>query len=301
MVPGPPVRGQGPVEASYGGRVADGARAAAGRLPRAPGVYRFRDPRGTVLYVGRAVDLRRRVASYWSDLGERAHLAPMVRRVAGVEALVCDSAHEAAWLERNLLERRLPPWNRSRGGQEVPVWVRLDDGGVSVVHDPPSQGFGPYLGGARVRTAVGALRRVLPVDALARARGLTPADPSALAAVLRREPAAVAGVRTELERRRDGAAERMAFEAAARLQAELEAFDWLVAEQKVTVTGPVDLDVYGWQAGILVHLGVRAGRLCEWEQSRRPRPAPLLAATPDAWRPFADRAATTAAILTAPG
>jgi excinuclease ABC subunit C len=276
-----------------------GPREAAGRLPRAPGVYRFRDGRGAVLYVGRAVDLRRRVLSYWSELGDRGHLAPMVRRVARVEALVCDSAHESAWLERNLLERRLPAWNRTPGGQEVPVWVRLDGGGVSVVHDPP--GYGPYLGGARVRTAVGALRRVLPVGALARARGLEPAGGPGPAAVLERDPPALAAVRAELHRRRDEAAGRLAFEAAGRLQAELEAFDWLVAEQKATVADPIDLDAYGWEAGILVRLGVRAGRLCEWDQTRRSRPAALLAATPPEWRPFADRAAATAATLAAPG
>lgn len=274
-------------------------RAAAGRLPRAPGVYRFRDARGTVLYVGRAVELRRRVVSYWSDLGDRPHLAPMVGRIARVEALVCDSAHEAAWLERNLLERRLPRWNRTRGGQEVPVWVRLDRDGPAVVHDPP--GFGPYLGGARVRTAVGAVRRVLPVGALARARGLDPADPAALTAVLERDPAAVAAVRAELERRRDDAAHRLAFEAAARLQAEVEAFDWLVAEQKVTGADPAEADAYGWADGILVRLGVRSGRLCEWDQTRRRRPDALLAATPVVWRPFADRAAGTAAALVSSG
>jgi excinuclease ABC subunit C len=269
-----------------------GPRAAAGRLPRAPGVYRFRDARGSVLYVGRAVDLRRRVVSYWSDLGDRAHLAPMVGRIARVEALVCDSAHEAAWLERNLLERRLPPWNRTPGGQEVPVWVRPDPAGPVVVHDPP--GFGPYLGGARIRTAVGALRRVLPVGALARARGLEP-DAAGIEAVLGRDPAAVQAVRAELGRRRDDAAHRLAFEAASRLQAELEAFDWLVAEQKVTAAEPIDLDAYGWERGILVRLGVLSGRLCEWEQSPAARrPDALLAATPPRWRPFVDRAAALA-------
>ncbi len=40
----------------------------------------------------------------------------MVARIASVEAVVCDSAHEAAWLERNLLQERLPPWNRSPSG-----------------------------------------------------------------------------------------------------------------------------------------------------------------------------------------
>ena len=49
----------------------------------------------------------------------------MVARIARVEAVICDSAHEAAWLERNLLQRRLPPWNRSVGGQEAEVWIRL--------------------------------------------------------------------------------------------------------------------------------------------------------------------------------
>lgn len=45
------------------------------RLPLAPGIYRFRDAAGAVLYIGRAALLRRRVASYWSGLRDRGHLA----------------------------------------------------------------------------------------------------------------------------------------------------------------------------------------------------------------------------------
>ncbi|NUT32762.1 MAG: nucleotide excision repair endonuclease, partial [Hamadaea sp.] len=141
------------------------ARAAVARLPAQPGVYRFRDPQGRALYVGRAVDLRRRVRSYWSDLGDRQHLRRMMPRVARVEAVVCASDHEAAWLERNILERRLPPWNRAIGGQENPVHLRLDtsasDPGLRVVHEvtqrPGSFHFGPYLGGTRVRLAAAGL------------------------------------------------------------------------------------------------------------------------------------------------
>jgi hypothetical protein len=95
-------------------------------LPAAPGVYRFRDDSGRVLYVGRAGELRRRVSSYWGDLRDRRHLRRMMLRVARIEALVCDSAHEAAWAERNLLERSLPRWNRIVGGLEVPVSIGLD-------------------------------------------------------------------------------------------------------------------------------------------------------------------------------
>src|SRR6202034_4701430 len=125
----------------------------------APGVYRFRDARAGVLYLGRAVNLRRRVASYWGDLGSRGHLASMVARIARVQALVCDSEHEAAWLERNLLERRMPRWNRTAGGQGGPVYMRLDlrprSAGVKGVHAvnpaPGARYLGAHLGGPPVR------------------------------------------------------------------------------------------------------------------------------------------------------
>ena len=52
--------------------------------------------------------------------------------MARVEAVSCDSVHEAAWLERNMLEGRRPPWNRALGGNEVPVAIRVDGEKVHV-------------------------------------------------------------------------------------------------------------------------------------------------------------------------
>jgi excinuclease ABC subunit C len=293
-----------------------------GPLPPAPGVYRFRDQRAGVLYIGRAVNLRRRVASYWGGLGSRGHLAPMVPRIARVQALACDSEHEAAWLERNLLERELPRWNRSPGGQEVPVYIRLDlrprSAGLKVVHDPrPSPAaryFGPYLGGLRVRRAVSALHRVMPVgyaaDGLggwnrdmARARGIGPSDRAALTealiAVLERDAEAVAWFRAELERRRDSAVAELAFERAARLQEEIRAAEWVTSEQKVTQDNLADFGVHGWAGGVLVSLAVEAGRLRTWRQRPCGRTGadPLMAATPAAWVSFAQRNAELAAQL----
>ena len=79
-------------------------RAAVALLPSAPGVYRFRDADNRVLYIGRAINLRRRVGSYWNSLDVDRRLARMVSSIARLEAVVCDSEHEACWLERNLLE-----------------------------------------------------------------------------------------------------------------------------------------------------------------------------------------------------
>ncbi len=292
-------------------------------LPSEPGVYRFRDARAGVLYLGRAVNLRRRVASYRGDLGSRAHLAPMVARIARVQALVCDSEHEAAWLERNLLERRLPRWNRTAGGQEVPVYIRLDlrprSAGLKVVHAAgqahDARYFGPYLGGLRVRLAASALHRVLPLAytadglrgsdrGMAAARGIGPGDRAALTetvvAVLERDAVAVTWFRAELERRRDNAAAELAFELAARIQAEIRATDWVTGEQKVTLASGDDADVHGWADGIMVSLAIRNGRLARWQQRECTEAAAdqPVAATPAAWAPFAKRNAELAARLT---
>jgi excinuclease ABC subunit C len=303
-----------------------GVLAAVPQLPHAPGVYRFRGRGGRVLYLGRAVDLRRRVASYWGDLRDRRHLRVMVSRIEEVEAVACDSGHEAAWLERNLLHASRPPWNRSRG-EEVPVCLRLDARprrvGLSVEHcldrlgREPVAGvelFGPYLGGARARLAVAALHRVLPVAYtadglpasqvdLGRVLGLDGLDREALLTtvrrVLNRDPDAVDRVRRGLIARRDEAAHALAFERAGQVQAELEALDWVVSPQRVAALDPVAHDVAGWADGMLVQFAVRDGRLCSWTRRRCSETAarPHLTSTPSDWSLFADRNARLAATL----
>jgi excinuclease ABC subunit C len=284
-------------------------------------VYRFRDAAGRVLYLGRAISLRRRVLSYWGDLGDRTHLSPMVTRIASLEAVVCDSAHEAAWLERNLLQACLPPWNRSRsGGQEAEVWIRLSESarrpGVHVVRQPSPEGrhFGPYLGGRKVRLAVSGLCRVLPLayagsgpagtwHEMARVLGVSGAERAGLAqaaaAVLDRDPDAVTSLRARLCARRDAAASVLAFEFAARLQGEIDALNWVTAEQKVTRASRADFDVHGWADGILIGFAVRGGRLTGWTRCACDAASARrhLSETPPEWAGFAQRNAELAARL----
>ena len=288
-----------------GGMLARGGvrPSAVASLPTEPGVYRFRDRRDRVLYVGRAVNLRRRVASYWGDLGSRGHLAPMVARIARVQALVCDSEHEAAWLERNLLETSLPPWNRTPGGQESAVFIRLDTGpvtpGLAVTFraDPADRMryFGPYLGGLRVRHAVCALNRLLPLPYtvarlggaehdLARARGVAGGDRMALigslTAILDRQPAAVSWATSHLERLRDRAASALAYEFAARVQAEIEALGWISSPQRVTSLDAANLTISGWSAGILTNSGSAMAGSAAGRSGHAAWPAP-----PPRWPP----------------
>lgn len=296
------------------------ARRACGLLPTDPGVYRFRDGRGRVMYLGRATNLRSRTQSYWGDLGDRRHLARMVPQVAAVEAVVCASVHEAAWLERNLLERSLPRWNRTRGGQEVPVWLELVDEpaepGLRLSHaaDQHRETYGPYLGHERARLARRGLLRAWPLHltgtrpnsstrSLAAARGTGPEDRSAWAAELRAvlagQPGALARHAEVMVAARDRAVANLGFETAGEIQAELAAVAWLVAPQRVTACSPAEFTVSGWADGVLVRFGAHDGRLDSWAVERRPGgavPGPGETTDP-AWREFAAVNAALAARL----
>jgi excinuclease ABC subunit C len=295
--------------------------AAVRHLPHQPGVYRFVDARGRVLYVGRAVDLRRRVASYWGDLRDRCHLQGMVSAVKVVQAVVCASEHEAAWLERNLLETRQPRANRSRGGQEVPMLIALGSPGpvtwLKAVHSPRPgawRHFGPYLGGDRARLAISGLHRAFSLAysgaglsgsqrEMARARGVRLGGRAevvqAVCAVLQREPGAVANLESELRGHRDRAAAALAFELARRVQDEIGAVHWLVSPQRVTALEPYDLDIYGWDNGRLVHFSVRDGRLSAWEEmaASAQQAERLTRGTPPEWAEFAQENAVLATRL----
>jgi excinuclease ABC subunit C len=90
------------------------------------------------------------------------------------------------------------------------------------------------------------------------------AAPGTTAAAIARDPAAVRSVRAELIDRRESAAQSLDFERAARVQAELEGFDWVVSEQNVTLAEAPDFGVCGWSRGVLVQFEFHAGRMCTW-------------------------------------
>jgi excinuclease ABC subunit C len=82
------------------------------RLPDDPGVYLFKDLLGTILYIGKAGDLRQRVKSYflesrWTD----AKTGSLAREIADVEFIVVDNEREALALENNLIKRHQPKFN----------------------------------------------------------------------------------------------------------------------------------------------------------------------------------------------
>ncbi|MUV88444.1 excinuclease ABC subunit C, partial [Natronomonas sp. CBA1123] len=135
-------------------------RERAGELPGEPGVYLF-EAGESVLYVGKAVELRSRVRSYADPRGER--IRRMVEAADGVDFAVTDTETQALLLEANLIKRHQPRYNvRLKDDKSYPL-VQLTDHAfprIEVTRDPDDGAtvFGPFTNKGRVETVLKALR-----------------------------------------------------------------------------------------------------------------------------------------------
>lgn len=96
-------------------------------LPRRPGVYLFRGPADEVLYVGTAVDLRRRVGQYFTGSEPRTRIKEMVALASRVDHVECAHDLEAGVRELRLLAAHAPPYNRRSKFPHKWWWVVLTD------------------------------------------------------------------------------------------------------------------------------------------------------------------------------
>ena len=139
---------------------AAGVRDRARKLPREPGVYQFQAD-DAVLYVGKALDLRDRVASYADPRSRRVRR--MVESADAIDFAVTDTETQALLLEANLIKRHAPRYNvRLKDDKSYPL-VQLTDHPVpriEITRDPADSAtvFGPFTDKGDVETVVKAIR-----------------------------------------------------------------------------------------------------------------------------------------------
>jgi excinuclease ABC subunit C len=145
-------------------------RPAPGSIPVEPGVYRFRDPHGRVIYVGKAKSLRSRLTSYFADIYSLApRTRQMVMTAGSVEWTVVNTEVEALQLEYNWIKEFDPRFNiRYRDDKSYPVLaVTLNEEypRLMVYRGARRKGvryFGPYSHAWAIRETLDLLTRVFP-------------------------------------------------------------------------------------------------------------------------------------------
>jgi excinuclease ABC subunit C len=243
-------------------------------LPTKPGCYIMKNKDGKVIYVGKAINLRARVRSYFHDSAQHTHkIKELVRRIADIEWIVVGSELEALLLEMNLIKKHRPRYNvRLKDDKRYP-YIKVHWGDpfptVTVTRQMAQDGsryFGPYYSVWAVHKTLDVLRRIFPY--LTCDRIITGQDERAclyydiklcnapcIGAVNKEEyRQMIQDLMNFLDGRTDPiverlqiemqtASEEMRFEKAAAIRDQLRAIENVVEKQRVFSTEYVDSDV----------------------------------------------------------
>lgn len=272
-------------------------------LPTTAGVYLFKDRRGKVIYVGKAINLRARVRQYLAGADER-HMVPfLVHAADDVEVVLVNTEKEALLLENTLIKKYRPRFNAKLRDDSNFLHLRIDPRGewprydlVRRIRSDGARYFGPYHSASKARTTLAFLQRAFPLrtctDAVLKSRrrpcllhqmgrcsapcvGLiekVPYDEIVEGSMNllegRKQPAI-----EHLKQRMQTAADALEFEKAARLRDLAWSIQASVERQQVVATDLGDRDVWGLyregRRGAFAIVPIREGMMGE------PRSAPI--------------------------
>ena len=141
------------------------------QMPSQPGVYLMKNGEGTILYVGKAKNLRSRVRSYFRKSGDgRFRIQFLIPNIEDIDFLVTDTEKEALILENTLIKTHKPRFNVNLRDDKSYVNLRLDSRDkyprLTVVRRPARDGalyFGPYASANSVRETMRTLSRIFPL------------------------------------------------------------------------------------------------------------------------------------------
>jgi excinuclease ABC subunit C len=263
-------------------------------LPGRPGVYRMLDAQGAILYVGKARNLKSRVASYFQPSNVQPKVQALVTKTANMEVTITNSDTEALLLEFNLIKKHRPRFNVVLRDDKSFPFVHLE-----IAHDFPrlsfyrgsrkeaGRFFGPYPSAGAVRETLQQLQKLFRIrncdDAYFDNRSrpclqyqIQRCTAPCVGLIAKEDYARDVGaaikvlegrndeVQLELGRRMEAAAEQLNFEDAARARDQLANLKAIQAQQIVTADIDHDADVIAIAAGngeyCVALMFVRGGR-----------------------------------------
>ncbi len=274
-------------------------RPATGTIPVEPGVYKFRDARGQVIYVGKAKSLRSRLNSYFADLSAlHPRTRQMVTTAASVEWTIVGTEVEALQLEYNWIKEFDPRFNvRYRDDKSYPslaVTLNEEFPRLQVMRGPKKAGvryFGPYAHAWAIRETLDLLLRVFPARTCSAGvfkRSAQIGRPCLLGYIGKCSAPCVGKVSADehraivedfcdfmagktdamirrLERQMAEASAELEFERAARLRDDIGALRRSMEKQAVVLTDGTDADVVGFAgdelAAAVQVFHIRGGRV----------------------------------------
>ncbi|MCX6172253.1 MAG: excinuclease ABC subunit UvrC [Flavobacterium sp.] len=138
-------------------------------LPNNPGVYQYYDKEGKILYVGKAKNLKKRVASYFNKLHDNAKTNVLVKKIIEIKHIVVSSEADALLLENNLIKKLQPRYNVMLKDDKTYPWICIKKEPFSrifptrrMVKDG-SEYFGPYTNFKTVNTILDLIKELYPL------------------------------------------------------------------------------------------------------------------------------------------
>jgi len=138
-------------------------------LPDSPGVYQYYDKDGKILYVGKAKNLRKRVASYFNKIHDTAKTNVLVKKIVSIKHIVVPTETDALLLENNLIKKLQPRYNVLLKDDKTYPWICIKKEPFSrifptrnMVKDG-SEYFGPYTSFKTVNTLLELIKELYPL------------------------------------------------------------------------------------------------------------------------------------------
>jgi len=266
------------------------------RLPAQPGVYLFKDEKGTILYVGKAGNIRHRVGSYFQKpAGKDLKTLALLEKVADIDTFVTDTEKEAFILENNLIKAHRPRYNiKLRDDKNYPC-LRLsmeeEFPTLSIVRrikKDLSVYYGPFPSATSLKETLKLIRRIFPIRTCLdtkfsnrlrpcinyeMGRCLGPCcgevNPAQYQEVVHQVKMFLEGKNRELvdrlKKKMEEEAEKLHFEVAAKIRNQVGHIEKIIEKQKIVSTDFLDQDVIGFHRQdntlVIYPLFIRGGKL----------------------------------------